>query len=153
MRVLLAGILLLLLPATAWGPLQHHYWEPPVEHARAYVEAKARQYGVPEELALAVWQMESSQRTEVQDGRANERGSFQVTEAAATDVGCRWSAMRLFRVSTDCGLRYLARSLALCGTNLHAAHKYNRGHCPRNGKIWGYAQAVGKLMMKYQPTT
>jgi len=154
-KPLFAGVsFLLLIPATAWALIQPlRYWEPPVEYARAYVEAKARQYGVPVPLALAVWMMESSQRRRVRDGKAGERGAFQVTEAAAIDGGCRWDNARLFRISVDCGMRYLNRSLAICGSNLRAAHRYNRGHCPHKGKIWGYGQAAGKWMMKYQPTT
>lgn len=154
MKPLLLVVLLLLLPATAWAPLQPHYWETPVNHPRAYVEAKARQYGVPVPLALAVWQMECSRKIYRPDGKAKERGCWQVTRDAAKDVFCPWQHARFFRISTVCGMRYLAESLRVCkGSKTQAANRYNTGRCLKRGKIWGYAQAIARLMMKYQPTT
>jgi len=166
----LLALAVLLLPGLAWGPLQPldagvkrqlrplnaalggtgARSERPKPGPQGYVEAAATRYGVPVPLALAVWQMESSQAVRVRDGRAKERGAFQVTEAAATDMGCNWRAMRRFRASVDCGMAYLASSLEKCRTPLRAAHRYNRGHCPHNGKVWGYAQQVGLLMMNPQ---
>ncbi len=149
MKALLLAVLIV-LPTVAWGPIQRPYWEPPVKHARAYVEAKARQYGVPVPLALAVWMMECSRKIYRPDGKAKERGCWQVTRDAAKDVFCPWKHARFFRISTMCGMRYLAKSLKLCKSRTRAANRYNTGRCLKRGKIWGYAQAIGRLMMKYQ---
>ncbi len=149
MKALLLAVLIV-LPTIAWGPIQRPYWEPPVKYARAYVEAKARQYGVPAPLALAVWMMEGSHQVYCRDGTHKERGCWQLTRRTAKAMGCRWRMMRLFRVSTDCGMRYLAKSLRLCKSLTRAANRYNTGRCLKRNKVWGYGQKAGRLIMKYQ---
>lgn len=144
----MAALAVMLLPGLAWGPLQK---QPPSHSTpREYVELQARQYGVPVPLAMAVWQMEASLRVKVPRGRAGERSAFQVTRDAALDMGCNWSRLDRFRVGVNCGMRYLARKIRECGRLTHAAHAYNTGHCPRKGKVWGYGQDVGRLMMKFR---
>jgi len=150
--LILLTFALAIIPGLAWGPIQP-YVAPFNPHS--YVLAQARLYGVPPILAFAIWDRESGMATSVKDGAAGERGVFQVTEAAAIDVGCasRWRFMRPFRVSVNCGMRYLASSLKRCGTPLRAAHRYNHGHCPHRGKVWAYGQEVGRLMMKHSQGT
>ena len=153
--ILLAALLVALAPGLAWGPINKNYL-PRKFNAAGYVRAQARQYGVPVPIAFSVWEMEASMRTKVPDGIKNgvpiARGAWQVTRDAAYDVGCasRWRYMRSFRVSVNCGMRYLALSIKLCESPIRGSHRYYHGSCPKAGKVWGYGQSVSWLSMKHQ---
>ena len=156
MRPLLLIFAALVIPAMAWGPIGSFRRLSP--SPTEFVINTARLNNVPPSLALSIWEIEASLRSNpprgIKNGKPIARGAFQVTRAAAKDAGCEsmWPYMDKFGVSVTCGMRYLAMKLKACGRPTLAAHAFYTGHCPRGGKIWGYAQDVGVLMMKHNST-
>ena len=102
----------------------------------AYAEIIGRYaaaYGVPENLARAVVQIESNYRADAR-GSAGEVGLMQIKPATARMMGYTGSVKGLFQPETNIkyGMKYLARAHELgggttCGTIL----KYNAGHAAR----------------------
>lgn len=154
MRPLLLFYVALVIPTMAWGPIGSFRRSSP--SPTEFVLTQARLNGVPAPLAMSLWDKEASLRSNpprgIKNGKPIARGAFQVTKAAAKDAGCEsmWPYMDKFGISVTCGMRYLAMKVKACGRPTLAAHAYYTGHCPRSGKIWGYGQDVGVLMMKYK---
>ncbi len=147
-RFLVAAVLIL-FPSVARAPWVPHL-TPQVsfKNPAAFVVAEAVRRNVPPALALAVWHVEASRRTNPPDGLAGERGAFQCTRGAAIETGHAWKRMRDFSVSTACGLDYLARSLRQCGGGwLRASNRYNSGQCSRRGQTGEYARKIGRAIL------
>jgi soluble lytic murein transglycosylase-like protein len=99
-------------------------------HYSQLVSKYADEYDVPEELALAVVQIESNFRPTVK-GNAGEIGLMQIKPATARLMGYRGPDYGLYDPETNIryGMKYLAGAHELgggkiCGTIL----KYNAGH-------------------------
>ncbi len=114
------------------------------------VRRHAAANGVPEALAHAVIQVESSYRPDVR-GRAGEVGLMQIKPATARMVGYRGSAQGLFDPETNIryGMKYLGQARALsdgstCGTIL----KYNAGHAAKrmNPVSRNYCNKVQRIL-------
>lgn len=93
-------------------------------------------HGLPPGALSQVWSVECSRQTVPGPACRNhryERGAFQMTEAAAIDVGCEWKALGEpgnFAYEADCGAAYLSRLLRLCGDIAKAQGAYNAGSRP-----------------------
>lgn len=89
----------------------------------------------------AIWWMENREGATAPEGKRQEQGAFQVRAIAAREAGCPDGWNDDFTLNAQCGAKYLRLGLERCGGRFGgAAHFYNRGHCPRRGKIAGYAQ-------------
>ena len=142
MKSILIAAFLMGLHTMAWAPFLPPRPTAPKPHQ--IVLEYAEQYRVPASLALGIWTAEASRRTHPPDGRLGERGAFQVSRGAAKDAGCDWSKAREFRESVRCGLNFLVEAKRRCRSDWRAAaHYYNRGRCPTNGKVWAYAVSAG----------
>jgi len=102
-------------------------------HYTALISEYAREYGVPEELAYAVVQIESNFRPTVK-GTAGEIGLMQIKPATARLMGYKGPDYGLYDPETNIryGMKYLAGAHDLgdgkvCGTIL----KYNAGHAAK----------------------
>jgi soluble lytic murein transglycosylase-like protein len=102
-------------------------------HYEGLIRRYAGQYDVPEELALAVVQIESSFRPTAK-GSAGEIGLMQIKPATAKLMGFKGEAFGLYDPETNIryGMKYLAGAHdlgdgKLCRTIL----KYNAGHGAR----------------------
>lgn len=101
------------------------------ESQKAYAQriaAKAREMGVPPELAVAVAFKESGLNPKVQAGGAGEVGIMQIKPDTAKEVGFSVEDIRDPEKNIEAGLKYLKKSLDLSeGNPKLAAAGYNAG--------------------------
>lgn len=101
------------------------------ESQKAYaqkVASKAREMGVPPELAVAVAFKESGLNPKVQAGGAGEIGIMQIKPTTAKEVGFSEEDIRDPEKNIEAGLKYLKKSLDMSeGDPRLAAAGYNAG--------------------------
>lgn len=101
------------------------------ETQRSYADriaAKAREMGIPPELAVAVAYKESGLNPAVGAGAAGEIGIMQIKPATAKELGFTANQLRDPEQNISAGLQYLKKSLDLSEGDLRlAAAGYNAG--------------------------
>jgi hypothetical protein len=110
-----------------------------------YIAEKARQLGIPEDVAICVAQTESSLNPSVMGDDNKSIGLFQLQCTTAKDIGkgdivrypshypCRW--LLNYKHNTKFALRYLEHKIDSHGL-YYGLGAYNQGHvCVRHGKL------------------
>lgn len=124
-------------------------------HYTRLISKYAEEYGVPDDLAHAVVQIESNFRPTVK-GKAGEIGLMQVKPATARLMGYDGPDYGLYDPETNIryGMKYLAGAHdlgggKLCGTIL----KYNAGHAAKrmNPTSKRYCEKVQAVIAKNEP--
>jgi soluble lytic murein transglycosylase-like protein len=136
------------------GPVRTSYKEAAERRAKfeALIRKHAKEHGVPEDLALAVVEIESMYRPDAL-GRAGEVGLMQILPRTARYIGYEGSTEDLFHPDTNIryGMKYLGKAHRLgggttCGTIL----KYNAGHSAKqmNAVTRDYCKRVTTILQR-----
>ena len=105
-------------------------------------------YGLPAGLLAALHSKECSGRIRCPDGRAGERGPFQILPgtAALREVACP-SGWESGYANADCAGRFLQTRIDQCGPGLRAIGAYNAGSCDDGA----YARDVYSRWLPWSP--